>query len=137
MQSKLRFFCFRPEIPFSSKSSPKIKIVSLAEIWYQHYFEYTEFSGDVHFFRFLPGMPKYKLGPKIQNFQFKLKPGAFTFNSNMKNSVVVFTFSVLDRKYPFWANFILKNKIVSLSWNLIPRLTWTYKIQWCYSLLLF
>ena len=40
----------------------------------------------------------------------------------MQNSVVVFSFSVLDRKNPFWANLVQKIKIVSLSWNLVPRL---------------
>ena len=36
-------------------------------------------------------------------------------NSNMQNSVVVFSFSVLDQKYSFWENFVHKNKIFSLS----------------------
>ena len=41
-----------------------------------------------------------KLGPKNQNCQFKLKFGTYT-NSNMQNSMVVFTFSVLDQKQSF------------------------------------
>ena len=55
-----------------------------------------------------------KFGPKIQNSQFKLKPSTET-NSNMQNSMVVFTFFDLDRKYPFRANLIQKIKTVSLS----------------------
>ena len=27
-------------------------------------------------------------------------------NSNMQNSVLMFTFSIFDRKYPFWANLL-------------------------------
>ena len=40
----------------------------------------------------------------------------------MENSMVVFAFSVLVRKHPLWANLSQKIKIVSLSWNLLPRL---------------
>ena len=32
---------------------------------------------------------------------------------NMQNSVVMFTFSDFDRKYPFWVNLVQKIKIVS------------------------
>ena len=51
----------------------------------------------------------------------KDKLGAST-NSKMMNSIVMFTFSVLDRKYPFWPNLVQNIKIVSLSLNLVPRL---------------
>ena len=51
---------------------------------------------------------------KNQNCQFKLKFGTLT-NLNMQNSVVVFTFSILDQKHTFWANLVQKIKIVSLS----------------------
>ena len=36
----------------------------------------------------------------------------------MQNSVVVFTFAVLDQKYPLQANLIQEMKIVSLSFKL-------------------
>ena len=36
-------------------------------------------------------------------------------NLNMQNSMVVFNASVLDWKYPFWANFVQKTKIGSFS----------------------
>ena len=62
-----------------------------------------------------------KFGLKNKNCEFKPKHGIW-INSNMQNSVVVFSFSVLDRKNPFWANLVQKIKIVSLSWNLVPRL---------------
>ena len=61
------------------------------------------------------------LGSKIQNCQFKLKPGTKT-NSNMQNSMGIFSFSVFHRKYPFWANLVCKIKITRLHWNSIPRL---------------
>ena len=62
-----------------------------------------------------------KFGPKNQNWQFKLKFVILT-NSNMQNSLVVFTFSVLDRKHCFWENLVQKIKIVSLSLNFVSRL---------------
>ena len=43
---------------------------------------------------------------------------------------MVFTFSVLEQKNPFWVNLVKKIKIVSLSWNLVPRLIWISEIQW-------
>ena len=41
-----------------------------------------------------------KFGPKNEICQFKLKFGTKT-NLNMHNSMLVFTFAVLDRKYLF------------------------------------
>ena len=80
-------------------------------------FKYKDFNGGIHFFCFRPethflGEP----GTKNQNFQFKLKFGTYT-KLNMENSMVVFTFSVLDRKNlaQKWANLVPKIKIVSLS----------------------
>ena len=54
-----------------------------------------------------------KFGPKTQNCQFKLKFGTET-NSNMQNSMVMFTFSVVDRKHLFGPNLVQKITIVSL-----------------------
>ena len=51
---------------------------------------------------------------KNQNCQFKLKFGTYSF-SNMQNLTVVFTFSVLDGKHPFWASLVKNNKIINLS----------------------
>ena len=55
----------------------------------------------------------------------------------MQNSMVMFTFPVFGRKYPVWDNLVQKIKIVSLSWNLIPRLIRICWIQWCCSLFSF
>ena len=48
---------------------------------------FFSFSQEMHFLG--------KLGPKNQNCQFKLKFGTKT-NSNMQNSIAMFTFSVFD-----------------------------------------
>ena len=68
-----------------------------------------------------------KICTRSQNCLFSMKT-----NSNMQNSMVVFTFSVSDRICPFCANLVQKIKIFSLSWNLIPTLIqicWIYR--WC------
>ena len=55
------------------------------------------------FFCFRPKIPFLdKFVPKNQNFQFKLEFGTKT-NSNMRNSVMLFTVSVLDLEYYFWS----------------------------------
>ena len=48
-----------------------------------------------------------KFCPENQNCQFKLKFGTKT-NSNMQNSMMMFTFFVFNNKYPSWANLIQK-----------------------------
>ena len=57
-----------------------------------------------------------KFGPKSQNYQFKLKCGTCT-NSNMQDSIVMFTFFVSDQGCPFWENLVQNVKIVSLKAN--------------------
>ena len=52
----------------------------------------------------------------------------------MENWMALFAFSGLDRKHPFCANLVQKIKIVSLSWNLVPRLIRICKIEWWCSL---
>ena len=66
-----------------------------------------------------------KLSPRNQNYQFKLKFGTY---SNMQHSMQ-HIFCVFDWEYSFWANFVEKIKIVSLSWNLVPRLIWIWRTQ--------
>ena len=46
--------------------------------------------------------------------------------SNIANSMMVFTFSFADQKYPFWANLVENIKSVCLSWNLMSRLLNNY-----------
>ena len=55
-----------------------------------------------------------EIGPQNEDCQLQLKFGTQD-NSNMQNSMTMFTCSLLDRKYLFWSNFLQKVKIVSLS----------------------
>ena len=48
----------------------------------------------------------------------------------MQNWMMMFTFSVFDRKYPSWANLAEKSKIVCSKWSLIQRLILIFRIQW-------
>ena len=48
--------------------------------------------------------------------------------------MVMFTFSVFDRKYLFWADLVQKIKIVNLSWNFVFRLIQICRIQWWRSI---
>ena len=74
-----------------------------------------------------------KIGLENPSCLFEVKLDTKT-NSNIQNSIVVFTFSVFDRKYPFWANLVKKVKIFSLSWNLVASLNGIGRIHWCCSL---
>ena len=108
----------------------KLKLSVQGETPYFSQFKYAEFNGDVHSFCFWSEIPFLgRFGPKNQNYQFKLKFGTYT-NSNMQNSMLMFTFSGFDWKYPFWANLVQKVKIISWSWNLVPRLNRVCRIQW-------
>ena len=59
----------------------------------------------------MPFLGKFR--PKNQNCYFKLRFRTLT-NLNMKNSVVMLTFSDLDQKCRFWASLVQKIKIVIL-----------------------
>ena len=68
---------------------------------YLDQFKYAEFNGGVHFLSLSLKIPFLgKFGRKNQNCQFKLKFGTKT-NLNMKNSMVMFVFSIFYWKYPF------------------------------------
>ena len=80
----------------------------------------------------MPFLGKY--GPKNQNCCFKLKLSTLP-NLDMQVSMVMFTFSIFDRKYSFWSK---KIKTVSLiSWYSVPRRIWIFKIPWWCSLFCF
>ena len=126
------FSVFDQKYPFWINFVQKVKLVSLR--WN---FEYAEFNECDYFFCFWSTLLFLgKFGPKIQNCWFKLKFSGLT-NSNMQNSMVEFTFSVFNQKYPFWASLVQKYKIISLSLNLLPWLIRIYRIQWWCSLSLF
>ena len=77
---------------------------------------------------------KYAYQHKLNmlNFNFKFKSYAET-NSNMNNSMMLFTFSLLEQKDPFWANLVQKIKIFRLKPNFVPRKIQIWRIQ-CYYL---
>ena len=77
-----------------------------------------------------------KFGPKNQNCHFMLKFGTYTISS-MQSSMMLFSFFVFEWKYSFWENLVQNIKIVTLCWNLLPRLIRIWGIQWCDSLFLF
>ena len=52
----------------------------------------------------------------------------------MQNSMVMFGFSVFERKYSIWTTLIQKLKILSLSENLVPRVIQICLAQWRCSL---
>ena len=131
------FFVFEWKRPFWANLVQKIKIVTLywnlvlrlIRICRTHWcYSLFCFWVEISFLG--------KFGPKSQNSHFKLKFGTYT-NSNMQNSMVMFIFFVFDWKYPFWANLVQKVKIISWSWNLVPTLIRTCRIQWWCSFSLF
>ena len=85
-------------------------------------FKYAEFNVDVYFFHFLPEI----------TFLAKFSPTASLrwTKSNVQNPVLIFTFSVFDQKYSFWANLFQKVKNVSLNWNLVTRAIGICRTQW-------
>ena len=76
-----------------------------------------------------------KFGPKRQNYQFKLTFGCYA-NSNMQNSIAMLIFFVFNQKCFSWANLVQKVKIISFSWNLVPKPIRICRIQWWCSLFL-
>ena len=48
--------------------------------------------------------------------------GKFNTISNDYERTQNYDFSVLDREYPFWVNLAQKIKVVSLCWDLAPKL---------------
>ena len=51
-----------------------------------------------------------------------------------KNSIVVFVFFWCRFEIPFWANLAQKIKIVTLSWNFLPRLIWSGAVHFfCFN----
>ena len=94
------------------------------EIWHLASFEYAEFNDAVHFFRFRLEIPFLsKFGPK--NFKVNLTQ----INSNIQNSMVVFTFFFFDQKCLFWPNLVQNVKLVGLRLNLVASLIRICRIQ--------
>ena len=53
------------------------------------------------------------------------------------NSIAVIIFYFKPTILPFMANLIQNIKIVSLNWNLVVRLIWLCRIEWCSSIFTF
>ena len=115
--------------PFLANFVKKIKIVSLSWILVPRLIRICRIEWWCSLFPVLTGNTLFgKIWTKSQNCQFKIKFGTCT-NSNTQSLMVVFTFSILDRISPFWANLFQKIKVVSLIWNLVPRLIRICRIQ--------
>ena len=79
-----------------------------------NWFEYAEFNGDVEFSCFRLELSLLgKFGPKIQNCLFKVNLDTQT-NSNMPNSMVIFTFFCFFLKWPFLSKFGPKHQKLSV-----------------------
>ena len=112
------------EISFSAMLGLKIKIVSFS---WNLVLGLTQIPISQWWCSLFPFLNKSVLF--MTNCLLNVKFGTYT-NSNMQNSMAMFTFYVLIWKYSFWVNLVPKFKIASLSWNLVPRLFWMCKIQW-------
>ena len=77
-----------------------------------------------------------RIGPKCQNYQFKLKSGSEA-SSNMQSSMVMFTFFSFQLERPFLCNLVQNVKTISLSCNLVASLIRICRIQWWCSLFSF
>ena len=134
----MRFFRFRPEIPFLSKiGRKKIKIVSLSWNLVPRLIRICKIQWWCSLCPFFIGSTLFgQTWSRNQNCLFKLKFGTST-NLHMQNSMVLFIFSVWDQKQPFWANLVQKIRLVSLGWTLVPRVIRIYRIQWWCSFFLF
>ena len=131
------FFVFEWKYSFWPILVQKFKIVTLSWNLVPTLIWTCEIQWSCSFFFFWVEIPFWgKLGPKHQNSHFKLKFGTDS-NSSIKNSKVMLNPSVFDWKCPFWANLVQKVKLICLSWNLVPTLIRTCRIQWWCSFFLF
>ena len=131
------FFVFEWKYPFWANLVQKVKIISWSWNLVARLIWICRIQWCCSLFLFLSGNTLFgQIWSKNQNCHFKLKFGTYS-NSNMQNSMVMFILSVFDWKYPFWANLVQKIKIVTLSWNLVPTLIRTCRIQWWCSFFLF
>ena len=105
----VHFVSFWLEILFWANFVQKIKTVSLSWNFAPDLFEYAELCRKYVVLTFSPFRPEKpflgKSGQKNRNCQFKLKFGTKT-NLNMWNSIMMFTLSVFDHKYLYWANLV-------------------------------
>ena len=118
----LTFFCFKPQILFLVNLVQKVQNVSWSWNLITKLIRICRIQWCVHFFWFrLRKTFLSKFDPKTSNCLFKVKYGTKP-SSNTPNLMVMFIFSCVLLEIPFWINLILKIKVVSLSWNLVPEI---------------
>ena len=104
-RESLIFLFLDRKYPFWPNLFQKIKIVDLSWNLVFRLVRICSIHGGVHFFCFRLGIPFLsKFGQKKLNCQFQQKFDIYA-NSNLQNSVAMFTFSIFDRKYPFKLKF--------------------------------
>ena len=107
---KCDFFVFVRKFPFWANLVKKIKIVSLSENLVPRLTRLCRIQWWCLLFPFLTGIIPFGLiWSKKTKLSLRLNFGICT-NLNMQNSMVMFTFSIFDRNYPFWINLVQKNK---------------------------
>ena len=117
----MRFLCFRPENTLFVQICSKNQNLQFKLNFSTYTNSNVQNSTVMYSFSIFDWKyPFWTSFAKIQNCLFKVKFGTWT-NSNMQNSMVMFTFFIYNRKYPFCVNLILKIKIVSLNWKLVPN----------------
>ena len=122
------FFVFDWKYPFWANLVQKIRIINLSWNLVPRLIQICRIQWPCSLFLFLTGTTYFgQFGPKSQNYHFKLNFGGQS-NSNMQNSMMLFTFFVFDRKYPVTANLFQKIRIINLSSNVVPRVIRICKI---------
>ena len=109
------FFGFHLKYLFWAFLVQKIKIV--CSNWnYQivriilEWIEYMKFSGSFHCICFRLEIPFLgKFDPENENCQFQLKFASLSI-SNTKNSMLIRTLSIFERKYPLYGKFVSKTQ---------------------------
>ena len=93
--------------------------------------EYAELNGNIYFSRYPPEILFLgKVGPKIQNWQFKLKFGTYT-NSKIQNSVLMFTFFDFTQEILFLSKFDSKKQNCQFKLEIIvPILIGICRTKW-------
>ena len=133
-QAKVRFFYFRPEVPFWGKYGLK--------------------NQNCEFKLKFGTWTNWNMQNSMMMFTFSVSEQIHPFWANVvqKTKVVSLSWNVvarlngicrirqwcslfmLNRNYPFWANLVQKIKIISLSWNFVLELIRVRRIQWWCSL---
>ena len=126
------YFCFGPKIAFFGKIWSKKSTLSFQdEVWCLGFFKYAKFDGKIHLFsvRLEISFLSSLLQKRTTNCFFKLKYVSKT-NSKILISMFMFTFTVFDPKYTFWAKLGQRVKFVLLRWNLVSMLIRICEIWW-------